>query len=146
MGLWGWGGEVYGGVEGRQVLPSVFVFMAETKNSGGAHFKDVSRTGGVSEGGRLGTGEGQSLVTSAATCVTTGEGRLVTTSNVASQSAATGASVAAGRAEEIGYNSKVEGEVVVTRVDAVLNWFRKNSLWPMPMGLACCAIELMAAG
>jgi NADH-quinone oxidoreductase subunit B len=47
---------------------------------------------------------------------------------------------------EIGYNSKVEGEVVVTRVDAVLNWFRKNSLWPMPMGLACCAIELMAAG
>jgi NADH-quinone oxidoreductase subunit B len=47
---------------------------------------------------------------------------------------------------EIGYNSKIEGEVVVTRVDAALNWFRKNSLWPMPMGLACCAIELMAAG
>src|SRR5437867_11753700 len=47
---------------------------------------------------------------------------------------------------EIGYNSKVEGDVVVTRADAVLNWFRKNSLWPMPMGLACCAIELMAAG
>jgi NADH-quinone oxidoreductase subunit B len=45
---------------------------------------------------------------------------------------------------EIGYNSKVEGDVVVTRVDAALNWFRKNSLWPMPMGLACCAIELMA--
>jgi NADH-quinone oxidoreductase subunit B len=47
---------------------------------------------------------------------------------------------------EIGYNSKVEGDVVVTRTDAALNWFRKNSLWPMPMGLACCAIELMAAG
>ena len=47
---------------------------------------------------------------------------------------------------EFGYNSKIEGEVVVTRVDAALNWFRKNSLWPMPMGLACCAIELMAAG
>ena len=47
---------------------------------------------------------------------------------------------------EIGYNSKVEGEVIVTRVDAALNWFRKNSVWPMPMGLACCAIELMAAG
>jgi NADH-quinone oxidoreductase subunit B len=47
---------------------------------------------------------------------------------------------------EIGYNSKVEGDVIVTRTDAVLNWFRKNSLWPMPMGLACCAIELMAAG
>lgn len=48
--------------------------------------------------------------------------------------------------QEVGYNSKIEGEVVVTRTDAVLNWFRKNSLWPMPMGLACCAIELMAAG
>jgi NADH-quinone oxidoreductase subunit B len=47
---------------------------------------------------------------------------------------------------EIGYNSKIEGEVIVTKADAVLNWFRKNSLWPMPMGLACCAIELMAAG
>ena len=47
---------------------------------------------------------------------------------------------------EVGYNSKIEGHVVVTRVDAALNWFRKNSLWPMPMGLACCAIELMAAG
>ena len=47
---------------------------------------------------------------------------------------------------EMGYNSKVEGDVVVTRVDAALNWFRKNSLWPMPMGLACCAIELMAVG
>src|SRR6266487_2919266 len=47
---------------------------------------------------------------------------------------------------EIGYNSKIEGEVIVTRVDAVLNWFRKNSIWPMPMGLACCAIELMATG
>lgn len=47
---------------------------------------------------------------------------------------------------EFAYNSKIEGEVVITRRDAVLNWFRKNSLWPMPMGLACCAIELMAAG
>ncbi len=47
---------------------------------------------------------------------------------------------------EIGYNSKIEGDVVVTRVDAALGWFRKNSLWPMPMGLACCAIELMATG
>ncbi|MEO7300612.1 MAG: NADH-quinone oxidoreductase subunit B, partial [Verrucomicrobiota bacterium] len=47
---------------------------------------------------------------------------------------------------EFAYNSKVEGDVVLTRVDAALNWFRKNSVWPMPMGLACCAIELMAAG
>ena len=47
---------------------------------------------------------------------------------------------------EIGYNTKVEGEVIVTRLDAALNWCRKYSLWPMPMGLACCAIELMATG
>jgi NADH-quinone oxidoreductase subunit B len=48
--------------------------------------------------------------------------------------------------KEIGYNTKIEGDVIVTRADSVLNWFRKNSIWPMPMGLACCAIELMAAG
>ena len=33
---------------------------------------------------------------------------------------------------------------LTTRVDAVLNWARSNSLMPMPMGLACCAIEMMA--
>ena len=47
---------------------------------------------------------------------------------------------------EYAYNSKVEGEVIVTRADAVVNWVRRHSVWPMPMGLACCAIELMAAG
>jgi NADH-quinone oxidoreductase B subunit len=47
---------------------------------------------------------------------------------------------------EFGYDSRIEGDVIHTRVDAALNWFRKNSLWPMPMGLACCAIELMATG
>ncbi len=47
---------------------------------------------------------------------------------------------------EYGYNSKIEGDVVLTTVDSALAWFRKNSVWPMPMGLACCAIELMAAG
>ena len=44
------------------------------------------------------------------------------------------------------YDSKIEGNVIFTRVDAAINWMRKNSLWPMPMGLACCAIELMATG
>jgi NADH-quinone oxidoreductase subunit B len=45
---------------------------------------------------------------------------------------------------ELTYNSKIEGDVVVTTADAAINWVRTNSMWPMPMGLACCAIELMA--
>ena len=45
---------------------------------------------------------------------------------------------------ELAYNSKIEGDVVVSRLDAVINWIRSNSMSPMPMGLACCAIELMA--
>lgn len=40
----------------------------------------------------------------------------------------------------------LENEVIVTRVDAAVNWIRRNSCWPQPMGLACCAIELMASG
>jgi NADH-quinone oxidoreductase subunit B len=46
---------------------------------------------------------------------------------------------------ELAYNSKIEGDVVVTTLDSAINWLRNNSMWPMPMGLACCAIELMAA-
>ncbi len=43
------------------------------------------------------------------------------------------------------YDSKIEGNVIFTQLDTAINWMRKNSLWPMPMGLACCAIELMAS-
>jgi NADH-quinone oxidoreductase subunit B len=36
--------------------------------------------------------------------------------------------------------------VMLSRLDALANWVRKNSLWPMPFATACCGIELMATG
>jgi NADH-quinone oxidoreductase subunit B len=38
------------------------------------------------------------------------------------------------------------GDVMVTQLDQLANWVRKNSLWPMPFATACCGIELMATG
>ena len=36
--------------------------------------------------------------------------------------------------------------VVTTTLEFAINWARKNSLWPMTFGLACCAMEMMATG
>ena len=40
---------------------------------------------------------------------------------------------------------EVQSHVSITTLDRVYNWSRKNSLWPMMFGLACCAIEMMSA-
>jgi NADH-quinone oxidoreductase subunit B len=34
--------------------------------------------------------------------------------------------------------------IVLTKLDWAVNWARKNSIWPMTFGLACCAIEMMS--
>jgi NADH-quinone oxidoreductase subunit B len=34
---------------------------------------------------------------------------------------------------------------LTTKLDFVVNWARRNSMWPMPFGTACCAIEMMAS-
>jgi NADH-quinone oxidoreductase subunit B len=36
--------------------------------------------------------------------------------------------------------------IVLASMDAVVNWVRRNSIWPMTFGLACCAIEMMSMG
>lgn len=38
----------------------------------------------------------------------------------------------------------LEDKVMTTSMNWLLRWARKNSLWPMPFGTACCAIEMMA--
>ena len=43
-------------------------------------------------------------------------------------------------------DEELNGNIITTTVDAVFDWARLSSLWPMTFGLACCAIEMMATG
>src|SRR5512134_1658561 len=36
------------------------------------------------------------------------------------------------------------GDIINTTLAAMIKWGRKSSIWPMPFGTACCAIEFMA--
>jgi len=48
--------------------------------------------------------------------------------------------------KELTYGNPTPEGVVLTTMDAAVNWMRKNSIWPMTFGLACCAIEMMSMG
>ena len=41
---------------------------------------------------------------------------------------------------------QVEKNIILTKLDDILNFSRAHSFWPLTFGLACCAIEMMAAG
>ena len=40
--------------------------------------------------------------------------------------------------------SAADDGIITTTLDWAINWARKNSIWPMSFGLACCAIEMMS--
>lgn len=44
----------------------------------------------------------------------------------------------------MGLESHLGDTILTTTLSTMVNWARKSSLWPMPFGLACCAIEMMA--
>jgi NADH-quinone oxidoreductase subunit B len=55
-----------------------------------------------------------------------------------------GLSTPAERAPGVQAVASMSPNWVTTRLDFLVNWARSNSLWPMPFGTACCAIEFMA--
>lgn len=44
----------------------------------------------------------------------------------------------------MGINQQEKAPFLVAPLEALINWSRKNSLWPAQFGLACCAIEMMS--
>jgi NADH-quinone oxidoreductase subunit B len=46
----------------------------------------------------------------------------------------------------MGVEEKLPQGIILTSVEALVNWTRKASMWPATFGLACCAIEMMATG
>jgi NADH-quinone oxidoreductase subunit B len=50
------------------------------------------------------------------------------------------------KVNEASYGYEEPEGVFLTSLDFAVNWVRKNSVWPMTFGLACCAIEMMSMG
>jgi NADH-quinone oxidoreductase subunit B len=50
------------------------------------------------------------------------------------------------KVQEVNYGYEQPEGVFLTSLDFAVNWVRKNSVWPMTFGLACCAIEMMSMG
>ena len=48
--------------------------------------------------------------------------------------------------KELTFGNPTPEGVVLTTLDSAVNWMRKNSIWPLTFGLACCAIEMMSMG
>src|SRR5437879_13506555 len=48
--------------------------------------------------------------------------------------------------KELTFGNPTPEGIVLTTLDSAVNWMRKNSIWPMSFGLACCAIEMMSMG
>jgi len=47
-------------------------------------------------------------------------------------------------ADHLEASGSSEGSFLLTSVQSLANWCRKNSVWPLPLGLSCCGIEFMA--
>jgi NADH-quinone oxidoreductase subunit B len=46
----------------------------------------------------------------------------------------------------MGLEAKLQQDgFITTTIDSIIAWARKSSVWPMPMGISCCAIEMIAA-
>ncbi|TFH33276.1 MAG: NADH-quinone oxidoreductase subunit B [Anaerolineales bacterium] len=44
---------------------------------------------------------------------------------------------------EMDIPEELQGQIAITTIDKIYNWGRRNSVWPMMFGLACCAIEMI---
>jgi NADH-quinone oxidoreductase subunit B len=48
------------------------------------------------------------------------------------------------RTDVVSATGSAEGGFLLSTLQSMVNWCRKNSVWPLPLGLSCCGIEFMA--